>query len=259
MKAIIFITVLSIFSSRAFCENHTIELGWADYADCSRVVSSGKNIFGLPDTVQTAKQRVYAYAIINAKNANDIRDDLKECAIEAAAGATLSSIFASPGAATPTFNAYFSDCMSRKSKDFISIKLDVRGVCMWPKKGNGCKNIELNESGKSHFRPGDKWKTCSGYEFSFESNGNLIHKNPQGNIIWQSGTQDTGANKLSIQTDGNLVIYRANNKEHTAVWASNTQSSESVFLTIQEDGNVVLYKRPGGAKNAIWKTDTMNK
>lgn len=66
---------------------------------------------------------------------------------------------------------------------------------------------------------------------------------------WTSGTAGTGANHVSMQTDGNLVVYDAGNG---AKWASNTWGSGADTLKMQNDGNLVVYA-PSGAK---WASNT---
>jgi hypothetical protein len=46
-------------------------------------------------------------------------------------------------------------------------------------------------------------------------------------------------NRAFMQTDGNLVLYRADN---TRAWESET-CGEGIYLIVQNDGNMVLYKR----------------
>lgn len=54
----------------------------------------------------------------------------------------------------------------------------------------------------------------------------------------QWGNGDTG-NYLSMQTDGNLVLYNGSN---TAIWEANTDGyGSSAFLSAQDDGNLVVY------------------
>jgi hypothetical protein len=63
---------------------------------------------------------------------------------------------------------------------------------------------------------------------------------------------------LRVQSDGNLVAYAPGGE---AVWASNTagRGGGSTYLTIQEDGNLVLYNGTWtgmGQGDAIWATGT---
>ena len=57
---------------------------------------------------------------------------------------------------------------------------------------------------------------------------------------------------LKFQTDANLVIY---DQSGTALWSSKTYRTGATKLIMQDDGNLVLYK--GG--NTVWQTKTENK
>jgi hypothetical protein len=51
-----------------------------------------------------------------------------------------------------------------------------------------------------------------------------------------------GNNRLTLQTDGNLVIYKKNAAGvETAVWFTNTQGKASASLYLQSAGNLVIY------------------
>ena len=64
----------------------------------------------------------------------------------------------------------------------------------------------------------------------------------------QSVVSPTGAFRLTLQSDGNLVEYDAAN---TVVWAAGTSSGSR--LAMQGDGNLVLYD---GANHALWTSNT---
>ena len=57
--------------------------------------------------------------------------------------------------------------------------------------------------------------------------------------------------KLKYQTDGNLVLYNAD--ESKDYWASNTSGQAAGYLTLQDDGNLVIYSNMGVA---YWATNT---
>ena len=52
---------------------------------------------------------------------------------------------------------------------------------------------------------------------SFQSDGNLVGIDANGQSVWNSGTQGNPDAKLSVQPDGNLVIYSASG---TALWSA---------------------------------------
>jgi len=86
-----------------------------------------------------------------------------------------------------------------------------------------------------------------GVRLSMQGDGNLVIYSPvsQGDMpIWDSGTYVPGSS-LWMQSDGNLVIYDQN---HDWVWDTATGWPGSV-ATLQDDGNLVVY-RPGHI--AVW-------
>jgi len=94
------------------------------------------------------------------------------------------------------------------------------------------------------------------YILTYQTDGNLVlYKNGNDvhrlSCLWGSGTQQTSPRKVSMQGDGNLVVYG----EHKARWASHTNSEENrgSRLVMQDDGNLVMY-RPDGTP--IWSTGT---
>ncbi len=64
-------------------------------------------------------------------------------------------------------------------------------------------------------------------------------------------TSPNGAYKLTLQQDGNLVLY----SRDQAVWASGTDGQDVVRAEVQKDGNFVLYT----PQKPVWHTDTQGK
>jgi hypothetical protein len=64
-----------------------------------------------------------------------------------------------------------------------------------------------------------------------------------------------GRARLSMQTDGNLVIYNTTN--NSARWASNTRGSGATQMLWQPDDNLVVYT--SGYASAPWASNTYNK
>ena len=58
-------------------------------------------------------------------------------------------------------------------------------------------------------------------------------------VVW--GTEITGELRLSMQKDGNLVVY---DKANVARWASSRQGTPK-HLVMQNDGNLVVYGADG--------------
>jgi hypothetical protein len=120
--------------------------------------------------------------------------------------------------------------------------------------GKDClRQHEVKTSSKSvDFAPGMGWKTCSGYELHFQADGNLALYNSKHVAVWNSATAGKGATSLSLQPDGNLVIY-ANGRP---LWNSGTQGNPGATLRVQEDGNVVIYSVYGAP---LWQTATVGR
>ncbi len=114
-------------------QSFDVELGWGNITPCSRVVWRNNGIFGTPSpTVQTAEQRVYAYATVSAPTLPGIQNDIQQCAVQGAAAAGLTAIIASPAAAMPAFQAQFEACLQSRAKDYFSLQLRLsEGRCMW--------------------------------------------------------------------------------------------------------------------------------
>ncbi|PYC73047.1 hypothetical protein C7C46_25265 [Streptomyces tateyamensis] len=72
---------------------------------------------------------------------------------------------------------------------------------------------------------------------------------------------------LTMQTDGNLVLYALNIQNtptSQALWSTNTSGNPGAYATMQTDGNLVVYKpdfaytTPGTSANALWSSATPN-
>lgn len=72
--------------------------------------------------------------------------------------------------------------------------------------------------------------------------------------IWASDTGGLGSQSLSMQHDGNLVLYR----DGKAQWASNTTGkSGNLFARLADDGNFLLYQgTPDQPGTAYWDTSS---
>ncbi len=102
----------------------------------------------------------------------------------------------------------------------------------------GCETMAPGE-GLAHNQA--VWSCDGRFEFRFQSDSNLVlykHSGGTTTPIWASGTWNMNADKLIMQEDGNLVMYRANG---SVVWATHTNGSPNSRLRVQNDGNVVIY------------------
>ena len=103
------------------CKEHS--LGWTKGIRQSKVVWRNNGPFGTPSPTVYCRDTIYtAYAELCGPD--DIIDTLQEyvndCIKVGLAAATLTTIFASPGAATPAFEAAFKGCLSAKIGDRIN-------------------------------------------------------------------------------------------------------------------------------------------
>ena len=112
--------------------------------------------------------------------------------------------------------------------------------------GVGLKTYNLiPSSGNLNFYRGQEWTTSTGYRFVFQGDGNLVMYNPQNQAIWGTGTDDgtnpVGADRFSVQADGNVVLHAGNK----VVWATSTEGNPGAYFAIQGDGNLVVRSSNG--------------
>jgi len=83
------------------------------------------------------------------------------------------------------------------------------------------------------------------YEAVLQADGNFAVWGPTpGTIHWYSGTSGQGVDSMSMQTDGNLVLYAGTR----AVWYTGTTGSGN-RLVMQDDGNLIVYS---SSNVALW-------
>lgn len=90
------------------------------------------------------------------------------------------------------------------------------------------------------------------FNMTMQTDGNLVLYGPQNQPLWNSNTNGhSNVYDVVMQIDGNLVIYDTSNNP---IWASYTDGNPGAFLVVNIDGNAVIYD----AKNeTIWATDTV--
>ena len=98
---------------------------------------------------------------------------------------------------------------------------------------------------------GTEWHLNSGYLVTFQTDGNFVVYNKAKEAVWASDTADQEATMLSMQGDGNLVIYAG----RLPIWSTKTHEHPGAFLAIQQDGNVVVYDED----TPVWATGTNSK
>ena len=91
------------------------------------------------------------------------------------------------------------------------------------------------------------------YSLSMQTDGNLVLY-CKGNALWSSDTHGkTVSGGLTFQTDGNLVLYDPDRK---SLWHSGTHGTDASKMVMQDDGNFVLYT---DENEAVWATGTDGK
>ncbi len=87
-------------------------------------------------------------------------------------------------------------------------------------------------------------------QLTMQSDGNLVLYDGNGhNSLWASDTAGKGGQVATVQPDGNFVVSDAQGKP---LWASGTSGQPGAYLAVQDDGNLVVYS----GTNAAWHTDT---
>ncbi|MFD0007862.1 hypothetical protein ACFVJ4_36365 [Streptomyces sp. NPDC127178] len=88
-----------------------------------------------------------------------------------------------------------------------------------------------------------------------QSDGNLVmYRLRDGRAIWSTRTHGHPGAYAKMQTDGNFVIYDANNR---FLWNSNTVST-GAWAVLENDGSFVVYKATGGPGRGgfLWASNT---
>ena len=94
------------------------------------------------------------------------------------------------------------------------------------------------------------------YELTLQTNGNLVlyqlGANGTNTTLWSSHTAGQAAVEAVMQTDGNLVVYGANNADGSwnRLWSSATNGNPGATLAVEDDGELVI-SLPGGGP-ALW-------
>lgn len=95
---------------------------------------------------------------------------------------------------------------------------------------------------------GQSRTSCDGrFQLTMQGDGNLVLYQRAAPPVWSTGTNGTGASMAAMQGDGNLVLYAGG-----PVWSSQTFGHPGAALAVQSDGNVVIY----GGGQALWASGT---
>jgi LysM repeat protein len=88
------------------------------------------------------------------------------------------------------------------------------------------------------------------YKLTLQDDGNLVLYSGD-ESVWSTGTNGQKVVRAEVQKDGNFVLYTADD----AVWASQTKGAKDVRLILQDDRNLVLYGFDGSAWSSETHTD----
>jgi hypothetical protein len=93
------------------------------------------------------------------------------------------------------------------------------------------------------------------YTLTLQLDGNVVLYNGSNQAIWATNTPRTSPANFIMQMDGNLVLYASSG---SPIWASNTNNNPGAFLVVQDDGNLVVYRAgaPTTPNNALWASGT---
>lgn len=87
------------------------------------------------------------------------------------------------------------------------------------------------------------------YKVTMETDGNLVMYDVD-KPVWGSNTAGSGANITEMRDDGDLVIYHEGDKP---AWSSRTRGHEGAVLTLQDDRDLVVYAADG---KKLWSSRT---
>jgi hypothetical protein len=119
-----------------------------------------------------------------------------------------------------------------------------------------CSNLNMGRG--TIFSPGlvTTNYTCRGalLVLTYQDDGNFVLY-IGGKAKWATNTSSTLFTPVDVQfqSDGNLVVYSHNLFGTRAIWASNTAGKGATRLSLQDDGNLVMYTASG---KALWATHT---
>ncbi len=106
-------------------------------------------------------------------------------------------------------------------------------------------------AGGSSLATGGQVVSCDGrFDLDMQAaDGNLVLYFGS-TVLWAAGTAGNAGATLSMQTDGNLVVYSPSS---AAVWSSGTSGNPGATMSLQDDGNLVVYS---SASVALWSSGT---
>ena len=88
------------------------------------------------------------------------------------------------------------------------------------------------------------------HRLTMQTDGNLVLRRLSDNTaVWSSNTAGNPGARVMMQTDGNLVVYRSNN---TPVWSSGTPGTGADRAVVLDDGQLVVTIEQSGYWRYVW-------
>ena len=87
------------------------------------------------------------------------------------------------------------------------------------------------------------------YKVAMEHDGNLVMYDVD-RAIWASNTAGSGADRIEMRDDGNVVICHEGDKP---TWTSRTNGHQGAILALQDDRDLVVYGADG---KRLWSSRT---
>lgn len=95
------------------------------------------------------------------------------------------------------------------------------------------------DPGESLMRSQAVASTNGRYRLVFQNDGDLaLHGD--GSVLWSSGTAGQGADRVVMQGDGVLAMYRSLPWGSELVWKSRSVGAEGAVLSVRDEGGVVI-------------------
>lgn len=93
------------------------------------------------------------------------------------------------------------------------------------------------------------------FRLTMQTDGNLVLYQEGAGALWWTGTQGNSGRNVSafMQTDGNLVVYANPWSSWVPLWHAGTWGQPGSRLALQDDGNLVIYNP---SNNWIWASHT---
>ncbi len=120
-----------------------------------------------------------------------------------------------------------------------------------------CSNLNMFRGKTWH--PGNyvTWHTCKGTSLKliYQNDGNFVLA-IGGHAKWASNTSSVLSlpDYVQFQSDGNLVVYSVDYLfNFYSAWASGTNGKGATRLSLQDDGNLVIYTAAG---KVLWASHT---